>query len=601
MSSSAASGARGRGVGEVREVVRLSVPRRRRERRLLVEHRQPVRLDRLEHQDPRDLAALAVRGIELPDKALVDQRSEAVDRVQLDAGRCVKLCCHRLDRLDRCPGEDRQDLEQTLLRRSEQLVAPLDRRPEGLLPLGQVARATAERLPAGGEPVPQRLGREEVEPRCRELDRQRQPVEAAADVGNGGGVVVGEPEVGPDPARPLDKELDRLELAELIGTRGARRAGRQRQGWYGHELLAAHPERLAAGHEQLQPRAVGEELDERRAGDRDLLEVVEDDEELLGAELAAELIERRTLRGIGQPECGGDLGEHGVGVRRGDEVDEVDAVREPVDLVGGGPDRKPCLAGPTGPGERDETDAGVVQARPDRPQLGIAADEGGRLRRQVVRPEVEGRERRKLRSQCGMAELEQVLGAAQVLQAVLAQVAQGDARGKLPADERRGRLGQQDLSAVTGRHDPRRAVDGRAEEVAAARIGVAGVDAHPDADRARVRPGLRSEGLLGRDACGQRIGRAGEHGHHPVAGRLDDPAGRLADRRAQDDVVARQGGTHLVRVPLPQAGAALDVGEEEGRRAARRPRLGRGGPQTRASPAVVTARGNDGADDAASS
>ena len=76
------------------------------------------------------------------------------------------------------------------------------------------------------------------------------------------------------------------------------------------------------------------------AGDGDLLEVVEDEQDLLRAELAAELVERRALRGVAEAERRRDQGEDGVGVGRGDEVDEVDAVGEPVDLVGGGPDAR---------------------------------------------------------------------------------------------------------------------------------------------------------------------------------------------------------------------------------------------------------------------
>ena len=61
-------------------------------------------------------------------------------------------------------------------------------------------------------------------------------------------------------------------------------------------LLAADAERLPARHEQLEARAVGEQLDEGRRGDGDLLEVVEDEQDLLPAEPAPERVERRALR-----------------------------------------------------------------------------------------------------------------------------------------------------------------------------------------------------------------------------------------------------------------------------------------------------------------
>ena len=62
------------------------------------------------------------------------------------------------------------------------------------------------------------------------------------------------------------------------------------------------------------------------------------------------------------------------------------------------------------------------------------------------------------------------------------------------------RLGQEDLAAVTGRADPRGPVD-VGPDVLAIRIerAVAGVEAHPDADRDAVRPRLRGETPLGVD------------------------------------------------------------------------------------------------------
>ena len=342
--------------------------------------------------------AVAVRRVELADEALVEQRAEAVEGVELRPGRVVQVGRHRLDRLDRRPGEDRQQLEQSLLGGRQQLVAPFDRRAKRLLALRQVAGAAAERLEAAGEPIPERVGREEVEAGGRELDCKRQPVEAAADLGDRGGVVVGQPEVRPDAASPLDEQLDRLELAEVVG-RGARRSRWERQRRNRHHVLASHAQRLAARHEHLQARAVGEQPDERRRGNRHLLEVVEDDQDLLRAELAAQLVERRALGGVAEADRGRDQGEHGVAVGCRDEFDEVDAVGEPVDLVGGGADGEPGLAAAAGTGQRDEPDVLVVEALANGAELRVAADERGCLGRKVVRPEVEGRQRSELSRQ----------------------------------------------------------------------------------------------------------------------------------------------------------------------------------------------------------
>ena len=540
----------------------MVLPGRCRERRLRIERLGRVGLDRLEHRDPR--RPIAVRRLGLQDQALVEKRAEAADGIQLRAGRLVEVGRHRLDRLDRAATEDRQQLEEPLLGGAQELVAPLDRRAQRLLPLGQIAGAAAEVLEAAAESIPERLRREEVQARGGELDRQRQPVEPATDLGHGGGVVVREAEVGPDAARPLHEQLDGLELVELVRRRltmGLR--DRQRQRRHRDDVLASDPECLPARHEQLQAGAVRQQLDDRGRRDRDLLEVVEDEQDLLGAELPPELVERRSIDRVGDPDGRGRQREDGIGIGCGDEVDEVDAVGEPVDLVRGGPDREPRLAGPTGPRERDQADIVVVEALADRLELGVAADERRRLGREVVRPEVERGEWRELRRQDRVRDLEDPLRPSQVLESMLTQIAQRDAVRQLAADERRGRVRQQDLAAMTGRHDPRRPIDGGPEVIAAARLGLARVDPDPDPDGARLRPLRRDEPALGRDRRGDGRDRLREDGHDPVAGGLDDLAARVGDRGTDDRVVLREGGAHRQRVLLPQAGAALDVGEEE--------------------------------------
>ena len=549
---------------EVREVAGMALASRLGEVRPRIELGRGVCLDRLEHDDAGH--AVAVGRVERPDEALVEQRAEAVEGVELRAGRVVQVRSHRLDRLDRGSGEDRQQLEQPLLRGRQQLVAPLDRRAERLLALRQVAGTAAERLEAAGEPIPERLGREKVQPGRSQLDRQRQPVEPATDPGDRGRVVVGQPEVRPDAARPLDEQLDRLELAEVVG-RGARTGrGRERQWRNRHHVLAPHAQRLAARHEHLEARAFGEQLDDRWRGDRDLLEVVENDQDLLCAEPAAELVERRAFSGVTEADRRCDEGKDRIAVGCGDEVDEVDAVGEPVDLVGGGTDGEPGLAAAAGTGERDESDVGVVQAISDGAEFRVAANERGCLGREVVRPEVEGRQRKELSRQPRKGKLEETLRPPEVLQSMLPEVAQRRA-GREPAlDEAGGRLGQQDLAAVTGRHDPRRPVHRGPKEVPAARLHLAGVDPHPHPDRAPVRPRLREQPVLSGGRGRHGADWNGEDGHESIAGRLDDLAARFGDRGPDDRLVPFEGRPHRLGVRLPQAGAALDVREQEGQR-----------------------------------
>ena len=66
------------------------------------------------------------------------------------------------------------------------------------------------------EPPPQLVDREQRDARGGELDRERQPVEPAADGGDVGRVLVGELEVGPQRDRALDEQLDRLRCERVL-------------------------------------------------------------------------------------------------------------------------------------------------------------------------------------------------------------------------------------------------------------------------------------------------------------------------------------------------------------------------------------------------
>ena len=194
-----------------------------------------------------------------------------------------------------------------------------------------------------------------------------------------------------------------------------------------------------------------------------------------------------------------DEGEDGIAVGRGDEVDEVDAVGEPVDLVGGGPDREPGLAAPAGPGERDEADVGVVQALADR----AGAPRRGRRTRMSRSGGCSAGGRGSTAAGTQPAGPDGRAGrAAPAGRGPSADAPRGRAASRRPgagrSTKRGGRLRQQDLAAVTGRHDPRGPVDRGPEVVAAARLGLAGVDPHPDADRAPVRPRLARRARAGR-------------------------------------------------------------------------------------------------------
>ena len=154
------------------------------------------------------------------------------------------------------------------------------------------------------------------------------------------------------------------------------------------------------------------------------------------------------------------------------------------------------------------------------------------------------------------AELEQVLGRAEVLEPVQPEVATGLAAKRVTVAS-----DSDDLPAVRGRADPGGTVDVEADVALVGDDGVAGVDADPDADR-----GLRRS----LDSLGCRDGVVGptEGDEERVALRVDLDAVVRRRSRADPPVLGQQVGVVLA-VFVEQTCRALDVGEQEGDRAGR--------------------------------
>ena len=118
------------------------------------------------------------------------------------------------DRLDlreaRAAGENRKAAEQAARRGPQQIVAPEDRRAQGLLPGGQVPGASGQEGQAGAEAGQQGGGREKADPRRGQLQGQGQPVQAADDPGHRGRVFRGQPETGADRLGPGHEQGHRL-------------------------------------------------------------------------------------------------------------------------------------------------------------------------------------------------------------------------------------------------------------------------------------------------------------------------------------------------------------------------------------------------------
>src|SRR5829696_7610807 len=165
---------------------------------------------------------------------------------------------HRFGRLQsEAAGENRQAAEESLLIRREQVVGPGDRVAQRAVAVRPVALAPTQEPQSIGQASEERYWVEQAQTRRRQLERERQAVQAATDFGDDGRVGFGQYEAGVGGSCPLHEERDRIGLTELFGIIGA---ARQLQWRHRQHLLAAQPERSAAGGQYLQGRAGREQL-----------------------------------------------------------------------------------------------------------------------------------------------------------------------------------------------------------------------------------------------------------------------------------------------------------------------------------------------------
>ena len=258
--------------------------------------------NRLEHP-------VAVAGA--AEEALVDQRGDRVDVGAADL----------LGGLQRATaGEHGQAGEEVLLCRRQEVVAPGDRRAQRPLPLRCRARAAGKQRQPLLESFEQDRRRESLHARSSQFDRERQAVEAPADLGDL--AVCGK--VGTDGQGTLHEEIDRFPLSQRID---------------GDLPLAVDVQRLAARDEHRQVRTGSDRLCDPGGCVEQMLEVVQHEQQALVADRCRE----RVLR----PErlSGGRLDECGIGERG--ERDPPHAAVVVVGGRGGSLQREPRLAAAT--------------------------------------------------------------------------------------------------------------------------------------------------------------------------------------------------------------------------------------------------------------
>ena len=150
-----------------------------------------------------------------------------------------------------------------------------------------------------------------------------------------------------------------------------------------------------------------------------------------------------------------------------------------------------------------------------------------------------------------------------VLQVLLAEVADADALRQVVADECPGRLGDEDLAAVAGRADPRGAHDVHPDIALVADVRLAGVQPHPHPYLGALRPRVGGKRALALDCPADGIPGARERVEERVALRVDLAPARGGEDVAQEPPVVGDNLAVLVAQLLEQARRAFDVREQE--------------------------------------
>ena len=273
-----------------------------------------------------------------------------------------------------------------------------------------------------------------------------------------------------------------------------------------------------------------------------MLEVVEQEQELPPAEESGQV--------VGGADRPGDLRGQELGIGETRERHPEDAVAELPDELGRDLKRETRLA--RAARAREGQEARAVREQGDELfELTLAADERDRDDWQV------GRVERPKRRELAVAELVEALCSDQVLQAVLAEVTQRSGR----LEQAARRLRDDDLAAVRGGCNPRRSVHVDADVALVGHERLAGVDAHPNADRAGLERPLR----LGRRGDGS--GRPRERDEERVSLGVDfDPVVPPEGLAEHAPVLGEEIGVGRP-VLVEETRRPFDVGEEERDRA----------------------------------
>ncbi len=201
--------------------------------------------------------------------------------------------------------EDGEPAEEALFRFCQQVVAPLQRVAQRLLAHGQVACATGEDIQTMGKAMEQSLRWEQLAPGSGQFERQRQAIQAHADLCDGVRISRGQLKGRLDGLRAQDKEAHRGPLQEGLWLWQLREIGERERG--NRELLLSREvEGGSAGDEHAETRTGGEQHKELGCRLEQVLEVVQQQQQVPLAQRSPHLFLQGEISHIPQAERLGD-------------------------------------------------------------------------------------------------------------------------------------------------------------------------------------------------------------------------------------------------------------------------------------------------------
>jgi hypothetical protein len=178
------------------------------------------------------------------------------------------------------------------------------------------------------QPLQQGLGAEQAHARGRQLDGQRQAIQAPADLGYCRGIFFRQLEAGPHGLGALNEQAHRLGSGQRFEGGLFEIGGGQAERRHGQELFRPQMQRLPAGDQHLQVGACLQQLCQLGGNSRDLFQVIQQQEHFLVFQLFFHLIYQRALAGFTNANGAGDGRQDSGRIADGGQIDKIHPIFE---------------------------------------------------------------------------------------------------------------------------------------------------------------------------------------------------------------------------------------------------------------------------------